>query len=76
MMLKEHDIVVLAQDYPSHGLRAGDIGAIVHVYPGAKAYEVEVVTFSGKTAALVTLDPEQVRAVASNEIAHARELAT
>ncbi len=41
-----------------------------------KAYEVEFVTFSGKTAALVTLDPEQVRAVASNEIAHARELAT
>ncbi len=76
MKLKEHDIVVLARDEPSHGLQAGDIGAIVHVYPDSKAYEVEFVTFSGKTAALVTLGQEQVRPVAANEIAHARELAT
>ena len=53
-MLKEHDIVVLARDDPSHGLQAGDIGTVVHVYPSGKAYEVEFVTFSGKTAALVS----------------------
>ncbi len=76
MKLKEHDIVVLALDEPSHGLQSGDIGAIVHVYPGARAYEVEFVTFSGKTAALVTLEADQVRPVAANEIAHVRELAT
>ena len=73
-MLKEHDIVVLAEELPRHGLQSGDIGAIVHVYPGSKAYEVEFVTFSGSTAALVTLPLEKVRPVAANEIAHAREL--
>jgi hypothetical protein len=75
-MLKEHDIVVLVENDPLHGLEAGDIGTIVHVYADGEAFEVEFVTFSGATAALVTLKPQKVRAVSSNEIAHARELST
>ncbi len=75
-MIREHDIVVLTADVVGHGLKPGDIGTVVHVYPGGRAYEVEFTTFSGRTAALVTLEPNKIRAVAGNEIAHARSLAT
>ena len=54
-MIKEHDTVVLLDDLDQHGLEAGDIGAVVHCYPGDQGYEVEFVTFSGQTAALVTI---------------------
>jgi hypothetical protein len=46
MNMSEHDVVVLTRDLPEHGLRAGDVGAVVHVYSNGKAYEVEFVTGS------------------------------
>jgi hypothetical protein len=70
--MKEHETVVLMHDLPEHKLEAGDLGAIVHCYSEGVAYEVEFVTFSGQTAALVTLKPSEIRPVAFNEIAHAR----
>ena len=73
--MKEHEIVVLVEDLPEHGLEAGDLGAVVHCYSDGTAYEVEFVTFSGKTAALVTLPKTSIRPVASNEIAHVRAVA-
>ncbi|MGH8696935.1 MAG: DUF4926 domain-containing protein, partial [Burkholderiales bacterium] len=33
-MIGEHDSVVLTKDLPSSGLIAGDVGVVVHVYPG------------------------------------------
>jgi hypothetical protein len=39
------DVVVLNKDYPSHGLKRGDLGAVVEVYEPA-ALEVEFVTAS------------------------------
>ena len=75
-MLSEHDSVVLIAPDPENGLEAGDVGAIVHVYPNSEAYEIEFVTFSGQTAAVVTVAAQNVRAVAPTEIPHARELAT
>jgi hypothetical protein len=75
-MLKEHDQVVLCSDAPQHRLEAGDVGTIVHVHDGGKAFEVEFVALDGETAAVVTLEGTQVRPVHRGEIAHAREFAT
>jgi hypothetical protein len=36
MTIGEHDIVVLTRDLPEYGLTAGDVGAVVHVYPDSK----------------------------------------
>ena len=64
---RELDTVVLVRDVPAAGLRAGDLGAIVHVYP-AGALEVEFVTASGRTQALVTLEAVDVRAVRDDDL--------
>ena len=74
-MINEHDRVVLNTDVPAQALQAGDVGTVVHIYPDAQAYEVEFVTLEGKTAAVVTLQANQVRPVAPREITHARQLA-
>jgi hypothetical protein len=73
-MIHEHDRVVLTAPVPEEGLEVGDIGAVIHIYPEHKAYEVEFVTLTGRTAAVVTVSADQVRHVASSEIPHAREL--
>jgi hypothetical protein len=74
-MIQEHDRVVLTAPLPEEGLEPGDIGAVVHIYPRQEAYEVEFVTLTGKTAAVVTVSAAQVRPVGNTEIPHARELA-
>ncbi len=40
-MIRELDSVALAVDLPEHGLAAGDVGAVVHVYEGGKNFMVE-----------------------------------
>jgi uncharacterized protein DUF4926 len=61
------DTVVLNHDLPNHGLRAGDLGAVVELY-GSDGVEVEFVQASGQTKALVTLHAEDLRAVAQSDI--------
>ena len=72
-MIKEHDRVVLKTDVPAAGLKAGDVGTVVHLYGDRKAFEVEFLTLDGRTAAVVTLEAGQVRPVGPREITHARE---
>ena len=72
--MKEHDSVVLTRGLPDHGLEAGDVGAIVHVYEDGKAFEVEFVAGSGSTVAVLTLDGEDIRPVATSEILHVRRI--
>ena len=48
MTIKEHDCVVLTADLPKEGLKAGDVGTVVHVHGNGVAYEVEFMTFAGK----------------------------
>jgi hypothetical protein len=74
-MIREHDRVVLKDDLGEADLVAGDVGTVVHVYRGRKAFEVEFVSLGGRTAAVVTVAAARVRAVRRNEIAHARTLA-
>jgi endonuclease YncB( thermonuclease family) len=62
MSLQELETVVLERDLPEHGLRRGDLGAVVHVYDG-ETVEVEFVRLSGQTQAVVQLSSQDVRAV-------------
>lgn len=73
MSLNKLDTVVLTTDLPEHGLKRGDIGAVVEVY-GADAVEVEFVTASGRTQALVTLSVGSVRPVGPKDIPSVRQL--
>ena len=74
-MIKEHDRVVLTAPIPDQGLKAGDVGTVVHFYEDGLAYEVEFVALDGHTAAVVTVEASQVRPVAHDQITHARSLA-
>jgi hypothetical protein len=74
-MIKELDSVVLTTDLPKEGLTAGDIGTVVLLHEGGKGCTVEFMTLTGTTIAVVTLLANQVRAIAKDEIAHARPVA-
>ena len=74
-MIRELESVVLAHDLPSLGLKEGDVGAVVHVYDGGDAAEVEFVSGSGATVAVETLRASDIRALGGGEILHARALA-
>ena len=54
-MFEELDTVELTRDVKEYGLKEGDMGAIVNIYNGGKAYEVEFVAPNGRTIALLTL---------------------
>ncbi len=71
-MFKEHDSVVLTGDIAKERLKAGDVGAIVHIYDQGAAFEVEFLTLTGDTAAIATVLPSQVRPINGDDIAHAR----
>ncbi|MGA3008548.1 MAG: DUF4926 domain-containing protein [Opitutaceae bacterium] len=75
-MIKEHDRIVLTRDLLAEVLIAGDLGTVVHVHPGGAGYEVEFMTLAGETVSVVTLLPEQLRAIGRRDIAHVRELQT
>jgi hypothetical protein len=74
-MIQELDAVVLTHDIEEHGLRTGDIGAVVLSHGGGDAFEVEFVTGGGRTVAVLTLRAQEVRPMQAQEILHARGLA-
>ena len=67
------DTVVLVRDIPEHDLCSGDLGAVVEVYP-PDGLEVEFVTASGRTKALVTLNSSDVRPIADSDLVAVRSL--
>ena len=71
--LKVRDTVVLGKDLPTHGLRQGDVGAVVEAYE-PDGLEVEFVTGSGRTQALVTLKAAEVRLITDTDILAVRSL--
>ncbi|MEM9480201.1 MAG: DUF4926 domain-containing protein [Verrucomicrobiota bacterium] len=73
-MIKEHDRVILMDAVDEHGLKPGDIGAVVYVHGEGEAFEVEFVTLDGESAAILELEAHQVRAANTREIPHARPL--
>jgi hypothetical protein len=73
MRVRELEAVVLTRDLPENGLRRGDLGAVVAVYP-PDGLEVEFVSASGTTEALVTLRDGDVRPVTDRDLIAVREL--
>jgi hypothetical protein len=71
-MIRELNRVVLLADFPEHGLKAGDIGTVVHAYSKGGGFEVEFLTLSGETLAVVTVRADQIRETGLREVAHAR----
>ena len=71
-MISEHERIVLTDDLPEHGLEAGDVGTVVYIYHGGQAYEVEFLTLQGETAAVVTVEADQVRPISRRDVTHAR----
>lgn len=71
--MKVLDTVVLNKNLPDLGLRRGDVGAVVEVYE-PDGLEVEFVTGSGQTQALVTLKTAEVRLLGGTDILAVRSL--
>ncbi len=67
MTIRELDTVVLNHDLPEHGLRSGDLGAVVHM-DGDDHLVVEFVLHSGETQALVSLSAADVRPLDPNDL--------
>jgi len=70
---RELDTVVLDRDIPDRGLRKGDLGAVVELYE-PDDLEVEFVTASGRTQALVTLKVGDVRGVRDEDLISVRSV--
>lgn len=73
MSLHELDTVVLERDLPTHGLRKGDVGAVVHVH-SPTAVDVEFVRASGQTQALVELAVGDLRLVSDDDLLAVRHV--
>lgn len=73
--IKEHDTVVLTRDAPEAGLVAGDMVVVVHIYPRAEAYEVEIFAADGQTIDVVSLPADAVRLASAREVPHVRPVA-
>jgi hypothetical protein len=73
MNFKLLDTAVLNRALPAHGLRRGDVGAVVEIY-GRDALEVEFVRGSGETQALVTLKKRDLRRIGRDELLTVRPL--
>jgi len=67
MEFKELQSVVLEHDISEHGLRRGDLGAVVHVHPSG-GVEVEFVRASGHTQAVVTLKESSIRPASDEDV--------
>jgi hypothetical protein len=68
---KPLDTVVLVRDFPEHGLCAGDLGAVVEAHD-RDGLDVEFVTASGRTTALVALKVDDVRPIADTDLVTVR----
>jgi hypothetical protein len=67
MKYRELDAVVLRDDLPEHGLKQGDLGAVVQVLDDATV-TVEFVLPSGRTHALVDLSEDSLRPAPQEEM--------
>jgi hypothetical protein len=70
---QQFDTVVLKHDLPAHGLRTGDIGAVVDVYD-PDGLHVEFATASGRTLALLMLTEQDLRRATDDDLLAVRSL--
>ena len=75
MKFDKLETVVLVRDLPVHGLKKGDLGAVVQVY-NPDGLEVEFITAAGKTKSLLTLNVVDVRKVQDTDLIAVRSVGT
>ena len=75
MKFDKLETVVLVRDLPEHGLKEGDLGAVVQVY-NPDGLEVEFITAAGKTKSLLTLNVVDVRKVQDTDLIAVRSVGT
>lgn len=79
MSIPEHSTVVILRDLPDRDVAAGDVGVVVHVYPGPDGdpigYEVETFGVDGESLDVVTVNAADVRAVQGTDRWDARSAA-
>jgi hypothetical protein len=79
MTLALYQRVVLTQDLPKEGLRAGDVGVIVEHYPARadvpKGYELEFFAPTGQTIGIVSVPASAVRQATGHEVLRVRAIA-
>lgn len=74
MKYKLLDNIVLTRGQRKHGLRSGDLGAVLEVYEPDRL-EVEFVSASRKTQALVTLNVNDVTRMKNSDLINIRSVA-
>ena len=67
-MINEHDSIRLAVDLPEHGLKAGDDGAVVHIFEPDTSFLVEFFTPDGDAIDVIYVEREQIRPATPDEI--------
>lgn len=70
----EHETVVLIRDHAEHGLRAGDVGTIVHIYKEPEMCDVEFVRADGRPVAILTLSTTEFRKMKTDDMLHVRHV--
>ncbi|MBD1838188.1 DUF4926 domain-containing protein [Coleofasciculus sp. FACHB-64] len=58
--IKLLDVVALTVDLPQYNLWRGQVGTVVEILAGGKAFEVEFSDRSGRTYESIGLRPEQI----------------
>ena len=59
-MIPEFERARLLVDLPQHGLSAGAVGVVVHVFQAGAGYSLEFFTPAGETHAVATVPARQV----------------
>lgn len=57
--IKLLDVVALAEDFPEYDLLRGQVGTVVEILAGGKAFEVEFSDREGRTYESIGLRPDQ-----------------
>ena len=78
MTLAPYRRVVLTQDLPKEGLRAGDLVVIVEHYAAradvSEGYELEIFAATGQTITVVSVPASAVREATGHEVLSVREM--
>ena len=67
-MIRELDLAALTEDLPEYGLKAGEVGTVVHVHEPGVTYIVEFFSPAGNTVAVATVENHQVRPASPDEV--------
>lgn len=71
MAFERYQDVILTEDAPQHGLRAGDIGTVVerHVIAGREdGYSIEFFDMTGRTIVVAAFPASALRAPTSDDV--------